>query len=299
MLVWSVRWRFGVTYKGRTMRRILNVLGYSYRKPKANTGKVGHSRRAERVHGPHQQAGDLVGRGYAILCGDDAACQKWSSGGYAWRTRGRYDTVDVSFSRSTVKMFGVLGRKRYHIRVVDALNSDTFIDFLKMLQKTYVRFVYVLDNASCHRSEKVNRFVESAGGDIVLVFLPPYTPQLNPVEIQWREPKRLLAGQCFKSMEDLGRNRDHSGQGDETCQDHAAPDRSVQPVITSHAYGPVRCYTAGLALRAPTCMAFPCAIYCAASGCTPAQIFDLAETRHEPRWDLDQFRSNYSVQHYA
>ena len=60
------------------------------------------------------------------------------------------------------------------------MNSDTFIDFLKMLQETYPRFVYVLDNASCHRSEKVNRFIESTGGDIVLVFLPPYTPQPQP-----------------------------------------------------------------------------------------------------------------------
>ena len=87
--------------------------------------------------------------------------------------------------------------------MVDALNSDTFIDFLKVLQETYPKFVYVLDNASCHRSEKVNRFIGSTGGDIVLVFLPPYTPQLNPIEVQWRELKRLLAGQCFKTLEDL------------------------------------------------------------------------------------------------
>ena len=72
-----------------------------------------------------------------------------------------------------------------------------------MLQNTYPKFVYVLDNASCHRSEKVNRFIESTGRDIVLVFLPPYTPQLNPIEVQWQELKRLLAGQCFHSLEDL------------------------------------------------------------------------------------------------
>lgn len=37
----------------------------------------------------------------------------------------------------------------------------------------------------------------------MLVFLPAYTPQLNPIEMQWREPKRLPAGQCFESLEDL------------------------------------------------------------------------------------------------
>lgn len=204
MLVRSVRWRFGVTYKGRTMRRILNALGYSYRKPRPIPEKSATpEEQKEFMDSTNRLVVELMGRGYAILCGDGAACQKWSAGGYAWRARGGHDTVDVSFSRATVKMFGALGRRGHHIRVVDALNSDTFIDFLKALQETYPRFAYVLDNASCHRSEKVNRFVESTGGDIVLVFLPPYTPQLNPMEIQWRELKRLLAGQCFRSLEDL------------------------------------------------------------------------------------------------
>ena len=34
MPVQSIRWRFGVTYRERTMRRILDALGYSYRKPR-------------------------------------------------------------------------------------------------------------------------------------------------------------------------------------------------------------------------------------------------------------------------
>ena len=119
-----------------------------------------------------------------ILCRDEAACQKWSSGGYAWRTKGGYDIVDVSFSREVVKMFGALGRKVHHIRVVDALNSDTFIDFFQDAAKDIHRLVYVLDNASGHRSEKVNKFIESTGGYTVFAFLPPYAPQLNPIETQ-------------------------------------------------------------------------------------------------------------------
>ena len=37
----------------------------------------------------------------------------------------------------------------------------------------------------------------------MLIFLPAYTPQLNPIEMQWRDLKRLPAGQCFESLEDL------------------------------------------------------------------------------------------------
>ena len=77
------------------------------------------------------------------------------------------------------------------------------IDFLKILQKSYKKFVLILDNASCHKSVMVEEFIKSTGGDIVLVFLPPYTPQLNPMEIQWRELKRLLACRYFDSLEEL------------------------------------------------------------------------------------------------
>ena len=40
-------------------------------------------------------------------------------------------------------------------------------------------------------------------GEIRLVYLPPYTPQLNSIEIQWRVLKDMLAGRYFGSTDDL------------------------------------------------------------------------------------------------
>ena len=63
----------------------------------------------------------------------------------------------------------------------------------------------VLDNASCHKSKAIQKYVKSAGDDIALEFLslPPYTPQLNPVETAWRDLKRRLAGRHFRSTDEL------------------------------------------------------------------------------------------------
>ena len=52
----------------------------------------------------------------------------------------------------------------------------------------------VLDNASCHKSKAVMKYVESVGDDVELEFIPPYTPQLNPIETAWRDLKRRPAG---------------------------------------------------------------------------------------------------------
>ena len=137
MLVQSVRWRFGTTYKERTMRRTQHS-GLLVPQTQAGTGKVGHSRGAERVHGLDQQAGGGPdGAGLCHTVQGRGSVPEVIQRRVSVAGQGGYDTVDVSFSMETVKMFGALGRKGHHIRVVDVLNSDTFIDFLKMLQKTY------------------------------------------------------------------------------------------------------------------------------------------------------------------
>jgi transposase len=43
--------------------------------------------------------------------------------------------------------------------------------------------VVILDNATFHKSEKTRRHIENAG--CTLLFLPPYSPDLNPIEKFW------------------------------------------------------------------------------------------------------------------
>ena len=86
---------------------------------------------------------------------------------------------------------------------MERANSETFVEFLKGLRQEYGRLVTLLDNASYHRYGAVNEFVKSTCGEIKLAYLPPYTPQLNPIEIQWRVLKEMLAGRYFESTDDL------------------------------------------------------------------------------------------------
>ena len=82
-------------------------------------------------------------------------------------------------------MFGALGKDGFYMRLADTLNSETFIEFLKELRWAYSKFAMILDNAGYHKSLVVSRFTGSTGGDIKLIYLPPYTPQLNPIEAQY------------------------------------------------------------------------------------------------------------------
>ena len=57
----------------------------------------------------------------------------------------------------------------------------------------------ILNCGSCLRA--ANEFVRFTCGEIKLACLPPYAPQPNPAEIQWRVLKEMPAGRYFESAD--------------------------------------------------------------------------------------------------
>ena len=47
------------------------------------------------------------------------------------------------------------------------------------------KLLIIWDRLQAHRSRLVRDYVDTEGGDIQLEFLPPYAPELNPVEYLW------------------------------------------------------------------------------------------------------------------
>ena len=60
-----------------------------------------------------------------------------------------------------------------------------------------------MDNATYHKSEAVKKFLKECNDDILLEYLPPYTPELSPVEIQWRMIKRALSSKIFWTLDEI------------------------------------------------------------------------------------------------
>lgn len=60
--------------------------------------------------------------------------------------------------------------------------------------------VVILDNATFHKSKKTKELIESVGCRVI--FLPPYSPDLNPIEKFWANMKRWI-GQQIEYFADL------------------------------------------------------------------------------------------------
>jgi transposase len=79
-------------------------------------------------------------------------------------------------------------------------SADTFQIFLDRFskhKKSELKVV-VLDNGAFHKAKKL-----IIPKNIILIFLPPYSPELNPAEKMWAKFKRTFTNQFFKTMEEL------------------------------------------------------------------------------------------------
>ena len=61
--------------------------------------------------------------------------------------------------------------------------------------------VVILDNLSSHKSEKAEKTIRSKGA--WLLFLPPYSPDLNPIEIAFAKLKAHLRAAAARTIDDL------------------------------------------------------------------------------------------------
>ena len=73
-------------------------------------------------------------------------------------------------------------------------NSESFCEFIKMVRKANDdgrTIMMILDNCRIHKTAEVFECAEA--NDVRLCFLPPYSPQFNPIEYIWKTVKHELS----------------------------------------------------------------------------------------------------------
>jgi transposase len=79
-------------------------------------------------------------------------------------------------------------------------NSEAFIAFLEYLALTVYpaqRLIVVMDNASYHKSRATLAALAALEDHILVVWLPKYSPFLNPIERFWLHLKNLANANCL------------------------------------------------------------------------------------------------------
>ena len=117
-----------------------------------------------------------------------------------WFIKGERPQGVFFWSNKKINIFGALvnGEKLYHKWHI-SLNTLTFKSFLsgfiKQLSTGY--YVFLLDNASYHKSSTIRKYFNSLNGNIKVEFFPPYSPELNPTEGCWRAIRTTVTNSAY------------------------------------------------------------------------------------------------------
>jgi len=98
-----------------------------------------------------------------------------------WHARGRINAIGavIGFALLTVCLFGC------------NIDSDVFCAWLNedFIPKLTEKSVIVMDNAAFHKRADIIEAIKNAGH--IPEFLPPYSPDLNPIEHKWAQAKSI------------------------------------------------------------------------------------------------------------
>lgn len=130
-----------------------------------------------------------------ILFGDEASFAQWGTIGYTWALKGVQPTVKTSGIRKAYRVFGLLdcfGGTLYQQGLEGKkFNSATYAKFLRgMLAQTSDHLIVIQDNAKYHVSAEMRTFYADHADRLTVYQLPPYSPDLNPIEGLWKKVKK-------------------------------------------------------------------------------------------------------------
>lgn len=91
----------------------------------------------------------------------------------------------------------------HYCKFYDQVSTANCIEFLAGVHKKYGKFVLFLENAAHHKSKALKEFLAEMGDQIKIVYVPPYTPDLNPVEGEWKMLKKYTGNRLCQSVDEM------------------------------------------------------------------------------------------------
>lgn len=125
-----------------------------------------------------------------------------------WAPRGHTPVIQYTFAWKQISAIAGLTQWRFYFRLFrGSIRAPQVVQFLQAL-RTQLRdraLLIIWDGFKTHRSRLVRTWLEAQGGQVQMEFLPPYAPELNPVEQIWNYLKnRELANLCAHTLGQVG-----------------------------------------------------------------------------------------------
>lgn len=198
--------RFSIVCSPRTALRIAHRLGFSVRKPRPVPYNSASLEEQENfIKDMEVKISRWQKESRVTLAIDAATLRDSPASRRGLRRRGGSDTVKTNYSKKPLHLIGTLGDGTLDMQFHEGLKADNYIELIEYARRRHGKIGIIADNASAITGTAMADYIYSTDGEVEMVNILPHTPQLNPIEIQWREIKAALADLFFGG---LGKMRD-------------------------------------------------------------------------------------------
>jgi len=182
--VWKT---FGKKYSRSGMTKWLIGRGFTFKKPEKIPGKLDPAKQQQFIE-EYELLKQKLGQNDELYFLDAVHPEYQSQSVCGWIKKGECKTLQTTGKQKRLHFLGALSLKEMNVvvREYETIDADAVICFLKDLEanKKQGEIHVILDNASAHKNHKLRDYLKTSR--IRLHYLPPYSPNLNPIERLWK-----------------------------------------------------------------------------------------------------------------
>lgn len=197
---------FGIVYTIHGLRDWLRRHGFSYKKPAIVPGKA-NKEQQEKWLAEYNNLRQELPVDETICFIDGVHPTHNVQPAYGWIKKGVRKEIPANAGRSRLNLSGSIDVISHNVVIQEdrTLNAESTICFFQKIEESYPsrRKIHVFcDNAPYYRNKAVRRYLETS--KICLHFLPPYSPNLNPIERLWKWMKeRVIYNSYYEHFDDF------------------------------------------------------------------------------------------------
>ncbi len=195
-----------VSYSEKGITHLLERLGFVYKKPKRVPGKADPEKQGEFLRETYQDIKAIKGKHDRIYFADGVHPKHNPVAPYGWIRKGKIKEMPTNTGRDRLNINAAIDVTDFDFifRQDDRVNACSTIALFKQIEEANPKaeFIFVIaDNARYYKNKEVGEYLENS--KIVLVFLPPYAPNLNLIERLWRFLRENVLCRYYERFKDF------------------------------------------------------------------------------------------------
>ncbi len=194
-----IKERFKKSYTDAAVADLLHRLGFSYKQTTLIPSKYDAEQQRAFME-TYRKLEENLQSDEVILFVDGVHPQHNTHTSKAWIKRGFLKLIKSNTGRKRLNINGAYNPFTHEVIIHEdvTINAQTTIRFFEKVETHYAdkRTVYaIVDNATYYRNKDVKAYLKDSR--IQLIFLPPYSPNLNLIERLWKFMRKKLLKSCF------------------------------------------------------------------------------------------------------